>query len=148
MFVSSWAAFFSLATILAMTLPLLKKKKRSRASTYNLYLVFLAIPDLIYNVFLLYLFARYQNYILPIADDSLPWIDHPIDLALFVSCAAANLYMNAIIASEILKLLRNSKRRKRSKAPTLKRASIQAICTYTIGVTIFVVDNLGASLKA
>ncbi len=142
-FVSSISAFFSLATILAMTLPLLKKRRRKRASTYNLYLVFLAIPDLIYNLFLVYLFATYEQWLAYIVPGNVPWIDHPFDLALFATCAAANLYMNAIIAMEILKLLRNSKRRKRSKAPSLKKASFQALATYTVGATIFTVDYFG-----
>ncbi len=139
-FVSLVAAFFSLATVLAMTLPLLKKRRRKRASTYNLYLVFLAVPDLIYNGFLAYLFITYEQWITIIVPGEIPWIDHPYDLALFATCAAANLYMNAIIALEILKLLRNSKRRKRSKAPSLKKASGQALCTYMVGATIFAVD--------
>ena len=161
-FVSGVAAFFSLATILAMTLPLFKKRRRKRASTYNLYLVFLAIPDLMYNLFLIYLFGTYNRLMQDIDESGnvrnfkwvavlnvgeVPWIDHPFDLALFATCAAANLYMNAIIALEILKLLRNSKRRKRSQAPTLQKACIQAVCTYTIGGIIFVVDYFNDNLK-
>jgi len=139
-FVSIVAAFLSLATILAMTLPLLKKRRRKRASTYNLYLVFLAVPDLIYNLFLSYLFVTYEEWTVVLVPGEIPWIDHPFDLALFALAAASNLYMNVIIALEILKLLRNSKRRRRSKAPSLKKASIQALCTYTVGIIIFALD--------
>ena len=91
--VSSIAVILCCITILAMTLPLLDKKKRKRLSTYNLYLVFLSIPDLVYNIFLIYLFSEYlfseyDSGILNKADDtsSLPLIDHPIDLALFTTC--------------------------------------------------------------
>ena len=91
--VSSIAVILCCITILAMTLPLLDKKKRKRLSTYNLYLVFLSIPDLVYNIFLIYLFSEYlfseyDSGILNRADDtsSLPLIDHPIDLALFTTC--------------------------------------------------------------
>ena len=148
-FVSSVAAFFSLATILAMTLPLFKKKRRKRASTYNLYLVFLAIPDLMYNLFLVWLFVTYnsEGWVEVVTIGEVPWMDHPFDLGLFATCAAANLYMNAIIALEILKLLRNSKRRKRSKAPTLRKAAFQALFTYTIGAIIFVADYFGDDLQ-
>jgi hypothetical protein len=121
-FVSSVAAFLSLATIFAMTLPLLKKRKRNRASTYNLYLVFLAVPDLIYNGFLVYMFGTFDKWTCQRSDKEFPHISHPYDLALFVGCASASLYISATIAYEILKLLRNSKRRKRSKAPTLKKS--------------------------
>ena len=87
LFVSSIAVILCCITILAMTLPLLDKKKRKRLSTYNLYLVFLSIPDLVYNIFLIYLFTTNDLWILNTADDtSLPLIDHPIDLALFTTC--------------------------------------------------------------
>ena len=155
-FVSSVAVLLSFLTMLAMTLPLLNKRRRSRASTYNLYLVFLAIPDFAYNIFLVWLFANFERYtcrdgrdfFLGLGGcegydnpDQLPVVDHPYDLALFALCASSTLYMNAIIAYEILKLLRNSKRRRRSKAPTLKKASLQALLAYTIGTVIFMLDN-------
>jgi len=142
--VSSIAVVLSLATVLALTLPLIEKKKRSRSSTYNLYLVFLSIPDCIYNCFLVYLFARFEKYTEksePTPNGEFPLIAHPFDLALFSACAAASLYTNAIIAYEILKLLRNSKKRKRSKAPTMRMATKQAACSYLIGVTVYLVDD-------
>ncbi|VEU40764.1 unnamed protein product [Pseudo-nitzschia multistriata] len=162
------AAFLSLITILAVTLPLIKKKKRTRASTYNLYLAFLAVPDLLYNAFLAYLFLTYDRWIeLPSSNIEetyasnnyyssstssevpqqggqtplygLPLVDHGDDTALFLGCATASLYTNVVICYEILKLLRNSKHRKRSKAPTLRKACIQASATYSLGILVVLV---------
>jgi hypothetical protein len=39
-----------LITILAITIPLLDKEERNKMSAYNLYLVYLAIPDLIMSI--------------------------------------------------------------------------------------------------
>jgi len=141
--VSCVAAFLSLSTILAMTLPLLKKRRRKKASTYNLYLVFLSVPDLIYNIFLVWLFVEFDRLTCARGATGMPRIDHPWDLALFVGIAVASLYINATIAFEILKLLRNSKKRKRSKAPSLKKALIQAGCFYMLGLTMGYVDYFG-----
>jgi hypothetical protein len=101
---SSIAVILCSITILAMILPLFEKRKRKKSSTYNLYLVFLAIPDLVYNSFLIYLFATYHIWIptslIPSTTtdeeevfqratnttSSLPLVDHPFDLALFTAC--------------------------------------------------------------
>jgi hypothetical protein len=146
---SSIAVILCCITILALILPLLEKRKRKRISTYNLYLVFLSIPDLVYNSFLIYLFSTYHIWIpLPLTDEEilqrantvLPLVNHPFDLALFSACATANLYTNAIISYEILKLLRDSNKRKRSSPPSLIKATVQAGSAYTLGVIIFIID--------
>jgi hypothetical protein len=144
---SSIAVILCCITILALILPLLEKRKRKRISTYNLYLVFLSIPDLVYNSFLIYLFSTYHIWIPPsplipstTTDTTLPLVDHPFDLALFTACATANLYTNAIISYEILKLLRDSNKRKRSSPPSLIKATVQAGSAYTLGVIIFIID--------
>ena len=138
--VSSIAAFLSLSTILAMTLPLFKKRRREKASTYNLYLVFMAAPDLIYNLFLVFLFVEFDKLTCTRKATGFPRINHGFDLAFFIGCAVASLYINATIAYEILKLLRNSKKRKRSQAPTLKKASMQAGFFYAVGITVALLD--------
>jgi len=163
--VSCVTILLCITIILAMLFPLLEKEKRARASAYNLYLVFLAIPDLVFNIFLVYLFSTYKKWVtiydsttatdnqqqqLVTAEvedsssssgsSSSKRVDHPFDQALFMMCVTAHLYMNLFISYEILKLLRNSKLRKRSKPPTLRRATSQAVCAYTLGVIIFVLD--------
>jgi len=138
---SAVACVLSLVMMLAVIVPLFKKRRRNRASTYNLYLVFLAIPDLVYNAFLVSLFARFEQFTVPSDDGkTFPPIDHPYETGLLLCCGATALYMNAIIAYEIMRLLRSSKCRKRCKAPNLKTATMQAGCTYGFGIAIFFYD--------
>lgn len=56
------SAMLCLILILAMILPLLSPQRRKKYSTYNLYLAFLTIPDLIPNLFVLALvFGHHQH---------------------------------------------------------------------------------------
>ena len=141
---SSLACIFSVSIILGVTIPLLRKDGRNRVSTYNLYLVFSSIPDLVYNIFLVYMFATYERWTDPPEpddDNKFPYIDHPFDMGLFLCCGTSVFYVNAIIAYEIMKLLRNSKQRRRYKAPSLKAATIQAGCAYLFAVVHFLLEH-------
>lgn len=180
---SSVAAFLCLTIILAITIPLFKKGQRRYGSTYNLYLVFLVIPELISNSCLVYTFVTIRNWIIVLqqkmeiatANDvmsndtdvtalaynqtlsedmalsateeehptyTLALYYHPLGYAIFAGCMYANLYLNAVIVFEILKLLRDSKSRKRSKSPTLLRATIQALVVYSLGLALCMVNYL------
>ena len=146
---SSVACVLMLLLVLGIALPLVRKKQRSRTSTYNLYLLYLSIPDLVYNTFLVYLFIKFPCWV----DDTntttketktryhFPELEFPWDLALLQGCITTSLYTSAVITYEILKLLRSSKNRKRCKAPRMKRATIQAACTYTLGLIAYIVDH-------
>eukprot|EP00537_Pseudo-nitzschia_pungens_P018164 CAMPEP_0172409486 /NCGR_PEP_ID=MMETSP1061-20121228/76391_1 /TAXON_ID=37318 /ORGANISM="Pseudo-nitzschia pungens, Strain cf. pungens" /LENGTH=620 /DNA_ID=CAMNT_0013145641 /DNA_START=511 /DNA_END=2374 /DNA_ORIENTATION=- len=152
---SSISIILCLLELLAIVPPFRKEENRTRATTYNLYLVFLAIPDLTYNMFLVILFATYNDYMSDPEDTKdtkceteteresnlFPMNYHEFDIALFASCAFVTLYMNALIFYEILKLLRNSKRRQRCNAPTFGKACLQALLIYVLGVVVFIVDD-------
>lgn len=143
---SSISCVMLVILVAAISLPLLRKDRRTKASTYNLYLVFLSIPDLIYNAFLVYLFATFDEWTMSANsgggdEATFPLIDHHIDLALFAACVSTSLYMNAVVSHEILKLLRKSKRRQRCNAPSLQQATLQAGCTYAIGILVFMWDH-------
>ncbi len=89
--------------------------------SYNIYLVFLAIPDLAYNLFMLGIVTEeFLN----------GWI--PVNDALITISATTNQYMNAIIAREVLILLRNTKDCKQYVLPSFQKAGIQFA-----GVTAF-----------
>ena len=143
---SAIASFLALTMIVAVTIPLFRRKRRNRSSTYNVYLVFLAVPELVYTGFLVYLFATFDRWTGEPRngddddDDKFPVLEHPFDAALFCCCGTVSMYLNAIIANEILRLLRHSKLRKRYKAPNLKTAMKQAGCTYALGITVFLLD--------
>ena len=133
------ASMMSLVIIYTISVSLYQKhkptnNKNSRArrrpsgpdySTYNLYLVFLAIPDLIYNLFMLGIVSdNYQN----------GWI--PANDALISACATVNMYMNVIIAYEVMILLRRTKNCQRYTPPSYKKASIQFGVVTVYAITI------------
>ncbi|OEU06293.1 hypothetical protein FRACYDRAFT_255329 [Fragilariopsis cylindrus CCMP1102] len=99
-----------------------RRKKRARInnsgspdySSYNLYLIFLSIPDLIFNVYLLGTVT---------GKDYSGW-NQSTD-GYISSCATINMYMNAIIAREVMILLRRTKNCQRYSPPSYKKASIQ-----------------------
>jgi len=93
-----------------------RRTTNSDYSAYNLYLVFLAIPDLAYNLFMLGIVTEeFFNGWLPEND------------ALITISATTNQYMNAIIAGEVLILLRNTKDCKRYVPPSFQKAVIQFV---------------------
>ena len=131
------ASFISLTLIVAISVSLYKMKKkpkpRRRAgranapdySSYNLYLVFLCIPDLIYNIFTMVVVMQ-KEY------DG--WI--PASDALITVCATINMYMNCIIAHEVMVLLRRTKNIQRYTPPTYKKASLQFLVVTIYAITL------------
>jgi len=134
------ASIMSLVIINAICVSLYQKKIRPAAaghrarrtsapdySTYNLYLVLLAIPDLAYNVF-----------ILGIVNDSYNngWI--PENDAFITCCATINMYMNVVIAYEVMVLLRRTKNCQRYIPPSYKKAGIQFGIVSAYGIVLAV----------
>mmetsp|Transcript_20258 Transcript_20258/g.47471 ORF Transcript_20258/g.47471 Transcript_20258/m.47471 type:complete len:753 (-) Transcript_20258:1456-3714(-) len=104
-------------------------KRRQRGapdySAYNLYLVFLAIPDLLYNAFMLGIVSDvYMNGWFPPSD------------FLLTFCAMSNQYLNVIIAREILVLLQRTKNIQRYSPPSLKKAGIQFGVTASFAAVV------------
>ncbi|OEU07761.1 expressed integral membrane protein [Fragilariopsis cylindrus CCMP1102] len=99
-----------------------RRKKRAKInnsgspdySSYNLYLIFLSIPDLLFNLYLLgTVTGKYYSGWNQSTDGYIS------------SCATINMYMNAIIAREVMILLRRTKHCQRYSPPSYKKASIQ-----------------------
>lgn len=130
--------------ITAMMLPLFYRKKRAQYSTYNLYLVYMSIPDLVANSFVMYLLLAHNNYDQwtgEAEDENLMWMfDHAFDHSLFLLCMAGSLYINSFLAFEIYRLLKNSNNLKRHSPPTISRVTIQAMISYGLGICFFLVD--------
>lgn len=134
--------------VAATTLPLLYPKRRTNYSTYNLYLAYMAIPDLAANAFIVYLLLNHNNWVLFKSyeketpdDGSLLWMfDHPFDHNVFILCVTGNLYVNAFLALELYRLLKNSKIRKRHYPPSIWRVSKQAMISYGLGFFIFLLE--------
>ena len=146
----SIASILCVILILSMTLPLLDRKRRKSYSTYNLYLVFLAIPDMTSNAFIIYLLLAHhqwnshQGYAISnetTTTTNFEWMfDHPLDHNVHTLVTTANLYTNAFLVHEMLLLLKDSHRRKRHSPPTIAKVAKQAMVSYGLGIFIFLVE--------
>jgi len=150
--------------IVGLLIPLWLKRKTSsstplsspsqcRYSPYTLYLLYLSISDLIFSLYVLLTYSRYagQKYN-PSIYGYIVW--NRADFANFecgasspqifegsfmVGVAGSSLYLNAVIAYEILALLRDCNQIKRRGPPPLIRVTIQAIVVYIIAALVSVV---------
>jgi len=126
--------------IAAMVLPLLYPKRRKDYSTYNLYLAYLAVPDLAANAFIVYLVLAHKNWIpseinnnSETENDLLWMFDHPLDHSIYILTVTSNMYLNAFLTHEIFRLLKNSNMRRRHYPPTI------ATVSYGFGTLVFLV---------
>ena len=150
-----------LVLILGLSIPLYlnlrkpteERRRRSLGnmySTYNLYLVYLAFPDLIFNLYFLGMYGSYANqkynpkiygYIIRnLADETTTNGISPsqiLESSFCLGCAVANLYLNAIVAHEVLLLLQKSQQLQRSNPPSLRKVTLQAIAVYCLAIVIF-----------
>ena len=138
----SVASFLSLVLIAATTIPLMYPKMRKRYSTYNLYLAYLSVPDLVVNIFILSLTIINTRWTTDdgIRYNSLWFYDLRWDDAVFPMCTSGNLYTNAFLTYEIYKLLKNSSLRKRYYPPTLWEVTKHAMMSYGLGITVLLFD--------
>lgn len=141
----SISSILCVVLIAAMTLPLLSPKRRKKYSTYNLYLAYLAIPDLAANAFIVCIVLTHtNNWIHPeleSSDQQQQWMfDHPFDHNIYILTVAANLYTNAFLTLEIFRLLKNSNLRKRHYPPTIAKVSKQVMISYGLGGFMFLLD--------
>ena len=117
--------------------------RRSDYSNYNLYLIYLGVPELILNLYLVVMYSSYAlGYYNPnfsglvIVDED----GDEFEESFILSTSTANLYLNTIVSYEIYVLLRNNHQVVRHKPPSFRRVSISAGIVYLISITVFVAD--------
>mmetsp|Transcript_7843 Transcript_7843/g.12271 ORF Transcript_7843/g.12271 Transcript_7843/m.12271 type:complete len:414 (+) Transcript_7843:342-1583(+) len=111
------------------TISILRYKK-TRSEPFNLYLVFLLIPDALANIifFVAYIFFSENGYLVVPRGGCLLWI------WTWFFYYACNLWLNTIVAYEIASLVTRSRRLRRYKPPTLRRVGWQALVVYTFAI--------------
>lgn len=130
-----------------------RKGKPNANGGYNAYLVYLAIPDLILNLFVVGMYASYvnQKFVPGFSSYIINSIFYErktaFDMALILACSAANLYLNAIISYELFTLLKNSNRRLRTPPPTFKKVGLQALAVYAWAICIFLIRYFTEDVK-
>lgn len=111
-------------------------------SSYNTYLVYLAVPDIVLNLWVVCMYGGYVNQVFHPAISS--YIVNSmfyerktaVDMAVILGCSAANLYLNAIISYQLFALLKNSRKRLRTAPPTSRRVGVQAVVVYALALCI------------
>ncbi|OEU11742.1 hypothetical protein FRACYDRAFT_244865 [Fragilariopsis cylindrus CCMP1102] len=113
-------------------------------SSYNLYLVFLAFPDILFNVFMVWrCISDLSGHAFDAEWALVPWIYGetriPYITYIFYGCTTANLGVNTLIAFEVFKLLENSSQRVRHSPPPIKRVVLQATGVYLYSIVLSVI---------
>jgi uncharacterized membrane protein (DUF485 family) len=113
-------------------------------SSYNLYLVFLAFPDILFNVFMVWrCISDLSGHAFDAEWALAAWIygetQRTSIMFIFYGCTTANLGMNTLIAFEVFKLLKNSNQRVRHSPPTIKRVVLQATGVYLYSIVLSII---------
>jgi len=130
MTISCFSAFFFIMAILS------SKKTRSMDS-YNIYMVFLVIPDALYNGVAVFESAYMMNdgWIHPMVCQ-INWI---VGLFYFY----CNFWLNAVIAHEIFVVVLGSKKRVKPQPPSVRKACFQSVFVYALctALSIWMVND-------
>lgn len=100
---------------------------RKPYSAYNLYLIFLAIPDLLLALYALVKIGSMM------AQEIYPfWSPYAIMNSMAAFHVLCNLWLNAIVMHQVLVLLKSSRNVRRIEQPSLTRVTVQALTVYVI----------------
>ncbi len=150
------AAIVSAIVILGLLLPLLKqikngtyassnrmsqstRRREKPYSSYNLYLVHLAILDLIYCLYNIIRFASivdqqlYPRYYSWLVESELSMSPYFLFSSFY---SLANMWINAVICYEVWALLKSSEQHKKRASPTLKQVNLEAGSVFFLLITI------------
>ena len=120
-----------------------------RFSTYNLYLVYLALLDLLFCSYSIWEYRRYTNqtfdpslYVtIAVSSPSTRDANTPRDEPIFAPYMFANMWINAVICHQVLVLLRTSYSARRIRQPSLTKVNLQAggVCcvAFLLGVCFY-----------
>ena len=100
-----------------------------RYSTYNLYLSYLAVPDLAYCIF------RIRRVALHFHQGQI--VGPTVFWAMSLNLLVANIWMNAIVCFEVMLLLKRSQRGEFIDPPSLTRVNLQASAVFCLVITSF-----------
>mmetsp|Transcript_8291 Transcript_8291/g.17244 ORF Transcript_8291/g.17244 Transcript_8291/m.17244 type:complete len:423 (-) Transcript_8291:2062-3330(-) len=139
------SVLFALLLIVAIARPLLlEPKRRTPAMSCNVYILFLAAIDLVLSLVNSYVLGLGPFFFID-WDGTEDWIDITTGLDRFGMeifwddiiqwwSVGSMFFLIAIICDVILRLLRNSKMRRKSRPPTLQRAMFHGMASFAVGV--------------
>eukprot|EP00537_Pseudo-nitzschia_pungens_P011238 CAMPEP_0172397932 /NCGR_PEP_ID=MMETSP1061-20121228/33425_1 /TAXON_ID=37318 /ORGANISM="Pseudo-nitzschia pungens, Strain cf. pungens" /LENGTH=750 /DNA_ID=CAMNT_0013130263 /DNA_START=120 /DNA_END=2372 /DNA_ORIENTATION=+ len=115
-------------------------------STYNLYLIYLAIPDFLMSMYELGMSSSMihqkfnPNFFSPIIYTKLSMFTHEWAINLGYAISAI-LYINAFVSHEVLILLRSFTQVQKMKPPTLKKVTMQSLFAFVLAITFSTIDT-------
>lgn len=143
--ISSIAIVLNVFLMASMTMPLLIPSQRKEYSTYNIYLVFLILPDIAVCIYVIHLILTRHNrdfYPLIEEDGTIEWMfeNNRFDHNMFAMYVSSNLYTNDFLIYECYMLLKHSSQARRHKPPSILRVTKQAMVAYAMGMCAFVLE--------
>jgi len=109
-------------------------------------LVYLAIPDLMYNLFAIGIYGSYANQsfnpgfrTVTVSEWKTFDANDLIEVIFATACTVSNLYLNAVVSYEVLILLRNSHQTRRSAPPSLLKVTLQAAAVYSFAILVSII---------
>jgi len=165
---------FSLVLVVAIGLPLvLEPKKRTRAASFNLYLVLLSTSDLVFAATLVVLMRDVLQRIewensngssnTPATDEDDEGLgfngilgtamlgvveDNQWSIGIAALSSSMLVWIVAFVCHEILRLLRSSKQRKRCKPPSLRTVALHGLVACAVGITNYLLLVLDSALAS
>jgi hypothetical protein len=123
-----------------------RRKEEPTYSSYNLYLVYLAVPDLLYAVNMIVTNASKLNQ-----QTSSHLSSFASNSAIIYAVATANIWLNATTIYEVMPLLRSMQNAQKINQPRLKRVNLQAAAVYLLsaitGVFTYFTEGASSSNK-
>lgn len=118
---------------------ILSRDKESCFSTFNLYLVYLALGDLAFAVYELWMYGSMMNqqfhrnfHSFTVFPSNVESNIFAPDFSIYVNYKLLNMMLNAIMSHEVLVLLRSSRRGQKVNPPSLQRVTLQACGVYFV----------------
>lgn len=107
------------------------RSKPLNVQSYNMYLLFVIFPDVLYNLIRLISYIVYVS----LGNKYAPGMAHALYWA-FTFFFLGNFWLNAIIAYHIFVLSKRSYRRMKTSPPAMSRVLKEVVCVYTITALI------------
>mmetsp|Transcript_20423 Transcript_20423/g.42644 ORF Transcript_20423/g.42644 Transcript_20423/m.42644 type:complete len:431 (+) Transcript_20423:134-1426(+) len=146
-FVYAVSIVLHIISFLGITLPLITDPaKRTPSASFNLYLAFLIMADLVFAVLTVARYAMASEH--KVKDTSVSFMGGLIDISEICNsifpamfwCWGLMFWVSGFVCHELLKLLENSKQRKRCRPPTIRQVMCQGFLAFFIGFILSVVE--------
>jgi len=112
-------------------------------------MVYLALTDFVYNVFIIWVYGdishqkfdpNLYSYVIAISNDIEP--RYSLEWPMSIWFLNANLWVNALMARQVLLLLKASLRARKINPPSLKRVNLEVAAVFTFASILGIIDYI------